>query len=156
MHFLVAIAKLTRQPDNVADCHFGHRARIAEWRVERGDSATRRVLQIDLVRADAKTPNDQQLHRVLKSVLIERRFTANADNMHVLNLLYQFLFRQRLGVALDLITLKPECVNSGLVDILQEQHFDFVRIERPQVLWLNLLCWRLRRTARGRHFGGVF
>lgn len=88
---------------------------------------------------------------------------TNANDMHVLDLLNQLIpykrftvrfnldlasikkscYFQVLSLLLYLITLFLECLDSSLVDIFQQENFDFRCIERTKYFWL----WLTERAA---------
>lgn len=94
----------------------------------------------------------------IKHLLGQLGLGTNANDMHVLDLLNQLIpykrftvrfnldlasikkscYFQVLSLLLYLITLFLECLNSSLVDIFQQENFDFRCIERTKYFWLWL------------------
>ena len=60
---------------------------------------------------------------------------ANTDSMVVSNLLEKFLFRQGLGVMIDLKTLLLKRLDGLLADIFEEEETEVTRCKWVQCAW---------------------
>ncbi|KAI7491367.1 hypothetical protein KC351_g26 [Hortaea werneckii] len=98
-------------------------------------SATERdVFEVYLVRTNAEAANDDQVLCVLEHVGRELRLRPNANDVHILDLLNQFVLRERALEDFDLVALLLQDVLARLVDVLEQQDFDVLGVERLQAL----------------------
>lgn len=83
VHLIAAVAELAGEDNNLADDQLGHGAGIAERGVEHAYSVACGVLEVDLVGADAETPNDDEIFGGTEDSGGEFGFGADANDMDV-------------------------------------------------------------------------
>ena len=94
-----SISELARKGNNLSDDQFGDAARIAEGRVEDGNASLGRVFQVDLIGADAKTADDNQVFGSLEHPLGELCLGADANHLNVAVVVQLAISRQRMNRA---------------------------------------------------------
>lgn len=148
-----AVTKLASESDDLANNELSDGARVGEWRVENSNTVAGCVLEVDLVGADTEAADDNEVLCGLEHLCAQLGLGADTDNMNIpsravsydrglqvssyysLDLLNELVLWQRGLQRLDLVALALQNVNTGLVDILQQQDLDVLCIE-----WLQLLC----------------
>nr|POE56575.1 hypothetical protein CFP56_33547 [Quercus suber] len=146
VHLVAAVADLAGEGDDLPDHHLRDGARVAEGRVEHGDAVCGSIFEVDLVRTDAEAADDDQVLGVLEDAVGEMCLGADADDVHVPDLLDQLVLRERTLEGFDLVALLGEDVAAGLVDVLEQQDLDVLGVERLQLFGRG----RLGATVTGR------
>jgi len=83
MQFHAPVAQLPGESDAFCDCEFSDRARVGERRVEDGDAGACGVDEVDLIRADAKTADNDEILGLAEDALGELGFGADTDDVDV-------------------------------------------------------------------------
>jgi hypothetical protein len=102
LHLQRPLDILPTQRNNLTNHQLGHTPRIGKGRIEDGDAAFARILEIDLVGADAKTANAHQVLGMPQDFFREFSFGADANCLDIPNLLNQFLVPQRCFMEFNL------------------------------------------------------
>lgn len=103
MHLRVPVAQLSREEDDLGNDQFSNGTGVGEGRIEDSDTLLGSVLEIDLIGADAEASNDTELFSSIEDLLGNLGLGTNADAMDITNLLNQLIFRQGLGIGLNLL-----------------------------------------------------
>jgi hypothetical protein len=104
-----------------------------EGRVEHGDALLRCRLKVDLVCSNAEAADDDQVLGLLQHPLGELRLRADADDMHIADLLNQLVLWQAGLDRLDLVALVFEDLHASIVYVLEQQDLDVLGVERLQL-----------------------
>lgn len=83
MHLHRAVPELARERNDLRNNQLRDATRVAERRVEHGDSIVRSILEVDLVRADAEAADDNEVFGFSENARRELRFGTDADDMDV-------------------------------------------------------------------------
>lgn len=103
LHLQRPLDILPTQRNNLTNHQLGHTPRIRKGRIEDGDAAFARILEIDLVGADAETADADQVLGMFQDFFREFGFGADANSLHIPNLLNQFLLPQGRFVEFNLV-----------------------------------------------------
>jgi len=98
-----ALDVLTAQSDYLAYYEFGNTSRIAKRTVENSNSSLGCILQIDLIGADAKAADANQILSMLENILRQLGFRTYSDGLDIANLLNKLIFRKRSFMEFDLV-----------------------------------------------------
>ena len=147
-----AVTELASESDDLANNELSDGAGVGKWRVENSDTVAGCVLEVDLVGADAEAADDDEVLCSLEHLCVQLGLGADTDDMNIpsrivsydrglqltsnysLDFLNELVLWQRGLQGLDLVALALQNINTGLVDILQQQDLDVLRVE-----WLQLL-----------------
>lgn len=83
MQLIRSISQLPCQGDDLANDKFRHAAGVAEGGVEDGDAVLGRILEVDLVRADAEAADDDDVLGFAQDSGCEFSFGPDADYVDV-------------------------------------------------------------------------
>ena len=83
MHLQRAITELSRQADDLANDEFSDTSRVAERRVEDSDAMLACIIQVDLIRPNAKTPDHDQISSFRQDSGSKFRLGSDANDMDV-------------------------------------------------------------------------
>jgi hypothetical protein len=91
-HFMCSLNVLPTQCNDLTDNQLSNAPRVAERTVEYGDSAFGSILQVNLVRTNAKASNADKVLGMLEDILGQLGFGTNADSLYITDLFYQLVF----------------------------------------------------------------
>ena len=113
-----------QQEKRLAQNQFRDRARVGIRSVENGDSPFPRGHQVNLIRADAKTPDAKELFRMGKNIPRQLGARPDADDLGVLDGFQQRLAVRRMGICFDIaIVASIENPNGARMDISERTIF---------------------------------
>ncbi len=132
----VLLRDAAEQQDGFRQHQLGHGPRVGERRVEHGDAALGRRVQVNLVRPDAERADGHELLSHGEHLSGELRARADAEEMNVGEQARQVGLRDRAGSALDVrVPGALEHLDGVVVDALEEQDADAVFVERDRHEW---------------------
>ena len=128
----VGVAKRdpAHQQDGFGEHQFGYAAGVRKGRVENGDAALLGRVEVDLIGADAEAADAHQLLGAVDDFGGQLGLGADADEIGVAEGGDQLRLGERFWMVIDVaIAILFQCVDTGGVDALQDEDFDFTFIE---------------------------
>ena len=83
MHLVRAVAKLSSKGNNLPYHEFCNTARVRKGRIEDGDTIARCKLEVNLICADTKAADDEQILRFAEDAFRKFRLRPNADYLDI-------------------------------------------------------------------------
>mmetsp|Transcript_25680 Transcript_25680/g.59194 ORF Transcript_25680/g.59194 Transcript_25680/m.59194 type:complete len:332 (-) Transcript_25680:135-1130(-) len=128
VHLHIAIGHLAGEVDDVSDGNLGDTASVAVGSVEHRNALLARLLQVHLVRADAKTPHSHEQRSLAEDSSSDLGLTAHANHVVLGNGRHEILFRHPLH-AIDCESLLLQKLDALRMHSFQQQNFDILALD---------------------------
>ena len=101
LHMMGVRGNAAHQANDVADNQFHHGASVGIWGIEHGDAVLARIVEIDLIGADAEAADGRERRTCVDDFAGHAGFGANAQQINVFQGVDEFIFVEGAPEALD-------------------------------------------------------
>ena len=101
LHMMGVRRNAAHQANDVADNQFHHGASVGIWGIEHGDAVLARIVEIDLIGADAEATDSRERRTCVDDFAGHAGFGANAQQINVFQGVDEFIFVEGAPEALD-------------------------------------------------------